>query len=371
MLQGDSPGKSLALNGFRIGPPGAARKVYLQGALHADEQPGILILSHLVPLLQRAEERGELAASFVIFPMVNPVGMENIEYGIHQGRYDVVSGKNFNRGWPDLFDAIASELENHLGQDPDQNVRTIRQCIRQWLERRPSDTLWERVRQVVMLEACEADYVFDVHCDGEALPYIFCAPHCADIMHSLASRLGASAVLTAEDSGGGSFDEVWTLPFIKARKRFPHCPVPVPVTACTLEMRGRYDVFDNIARADAKAMMAFFQQQALVRGDPPPATQPAPSPTPLTATELLRVDRAGLLLYHAELGDTVQAGDLVAELLLLHGPEAFTRRIPVHAGTTGLIFARSETKYVWPGRCIAKIAGTEPLSSRKGYLLTD
>ena len=74
-IHGDAPGRSTELNYFRIGPESATKKVYLQAALHADEQPGIMILHHLLPLLEQAEQRGELNARFVIFPMVNPLGM--------------------------------------------------------------------------------------------------------------------------------------------------------------------------------------------------------------------------------------------------------------------------------------------------------
>jgi len=38
-IVGDSPGKTTELNYFRIGPDNAEKKVYLQAALHADEQP--------------------------------------------------------------------------------------------------------------------------------------------------------------------------------------------------------------------------------------------------------------------------------------------------------------------------------------------
>ena len=56
--------------------------------MHADEQPGILILHHLLQLLRDADAAGELNAQFVLFPMVNPLGMGDIEFGQHQGRYN-------------------------------------------------------------------------------------------------------------------------------------------------------------------------------------------------------------------------------------------------------------------------------------------
>ena len=83
-LVGDTPGRSTELNYYRIGSGDAGQKVYLQAAVHADEQPGTLILHHLLRLLGDADEAGELKAQFVLFPMVNPLGMGDIEFGKHQ-----------------------------------------------------------------------------------------------------------------------------------------------------------------------------------------------------------------------------------------------------------------------------------------------
>jgi len=100
-ILGDGPGRTTKLVGYRIGPEDAQKKVFLQGALHADEQPGIMALCALLPKLIEADNKNNLTAEFVVYPMVNPLGMANIEFGMHQGRYDVASGVNFNRSWPD------------------------------------------------------------------------------------------------------------------------------------------------------------------------------------------------------------------------------------------------------------------------------
>ncbi len=370
-LTGDSPGKTIELNGYRIGPPDAEKKVYLQGAIHTDEQPGIMALVHLLPKLIAADERGDLGARFVLFPMVNPIGMGNIEFGMHQGRYDVVSGVNFNRGWPDLFGAIEDAIHGHLGMDGGENIQTIRRTIRSWLENRPIENLRQQLRQAVMLEAYDADYVLDLHCDDDALLHIFSPPHCNDVMQSLSDHMGGSAILTAEDSGGGSFDEVWSLPYIKASRKYPDLPIPIPVSSCTLELRGQADVFDELGARDANGLYGFFQDQGLINGNKAVSPEPTPSPTALNAMELLRVDRPGLLAYKVSLGERVSRGDVIADLICLDGPEAFQCRTPFRAGTDGMVISRNIRKYVWPGCSIAKIVGTEPLASRGDYLLDD
>ena len=125
---------------FRIGPEDAKKKVYLQAALHADEQPGILVLHHLLQLLRDADAAGDLKAEFVLFPMVNPLGMGDIEFGQHQGRYSRSTGVNHNRGWPVLYDAVGPELAAKLGSDAGENIDLVRAALRDWVESLPQVT---------------------------------------------------------------------------------------------------------------------------------------------------------------------------------------------------------------------------------------
>ena len=74
LLRGDTPGSSTELPFYRIGPSTAPEKVYLQAALHADEQPGTMVLHHLLPMLRQADEQELLRARFVVIPMANPLG---------------------------------------------------------------------------------------------------------------------------------------------------------------------------------------------------------------------------------------------------------------------------------------------------------
>ena len=41
------------------------------------------------------------------------------------------------------------------------------------------------------------------------------------------------------------------------------------------------------------------------------------------------------------------------------------------ARTAGVLFARHDQPYAWPGKLIGKIAGREPLPERTGKLLMD
>lgn len=371
LLVGDTPGRSTELNYFRIGPENADKKVYLQAALHADEQPGILVLHHFLQLLREADTAGELAAQFVVFPMVNPLGMGDIEFGQHQGRYNRSTGVNHNRDWPVLYDAVGAGLKDKLGDGGAENVQLVRAELRSWVETLPAVTALQQWRQCLIREACDADYVFDVHCDDDSLLHIFSIPQLADNMQQLANWTGAAATMLAEDSGGGSFDEVWPGIWLRLADEYPDKPLPLSVVSCTLEYRGQSDTFDELNRKDAQNLYGYFQEQGLISGELVGQNNEAAAPTDLRATEYLRAPRAGLLAYCVELGAYVEKGDRIADLIHLDGDGAFITRTPLLASTSGKVISRKTTKYVWADANVSKIVGTEVLESRDGNLLSD
>lgn len=366
----DAPGGSSNLTILRLGPADARTKIYIQAALHADEQPGIMAIHHLLPLLERADADGRLRARFSIVPMANPLGMGQIHFQTHLGRYDDRSGTNFNRKWPDLFAAVGESIAPRLTNDADTNLNLVRDAVRLWLDAQRPVTAMQKLRHAIMQEAYDADYVLDLHCDSEALVHLFVTPDSMDHLGALADHIGSVAQLTAEDSGGGSFDEVWPSLWTRLRAAYPDKPIPFSGVAATVEFRGQHDVFDSIGANDAENLMGFFIASRFVEGAEK-RVERAPAPSPLSATQMLRIDRAGLLAYRVELGDWVEKGQPIADIIALDGPGAFVERTPVLAGTSGRVISRLMNKYVFPGSSIAKIVGTEPLAERTGYLLED
>jgi hypothetical protein len=247
----------------------------------------------------------------------------------------------------------------------------VRRALRDWAASLPQVTAFEQWRQCVATEACDADYVFDLHCDNDSLLHIFSVPQLADNMQQLANWTGAAATLLAEDSGGGSFDEVWPSIWLRLARECADKPVPLPVVTCTLEYRGQGDSFDDLNRQDARNLYGYFKEQGLIGGTSPGAKCEAPAGTDLRATEYLCAPQAGLLAYCVELGEWVNKGDRIADLIQLDGVGAFVDRKPLLAGTSGQVISRKYLKYVWAGASVCKIVGSEILESRTGGLLGD
>lgn len=372
MLRGDTPGSTIELPFYRIGPSTAPEKVYLQAALHADEQPGTMVLHHLLPMLRQADEHELLRARFVVVPMANPLGMANLVHRSHIGRYDLNTGVNYNRQWPDLFSMIRSSVAGRLGESEAFNVNLIRKAVAMWIETQQPRSAAEQLRLFLLKEAHDAEFVLDLHCDSDSLPYIYTSPELMPELQDLADWMGAAAVMTAADSGGGSFDEVLPLLYRKVAQTNPGKPVPMASATATLEYRGQPDVFDQHGEQDAVRLFGFLCGRGLIDADPGRVPEQSCEATPFEATEIIRVDRPGMVAYRVDLGQHVTKGQPIADLIAMDGPEAFIARTPIVAGTDGIVLSRALRKYVTRGEGIAKIVGKVPLPARKGgYLLED
>jgi len=370
-IEGDAPGCSTQMHYYRFGSDTSKPKIYLQAALHADEQPGTMILHHLVAALTQEAQANQLNARFILFPMVNPLGLQNIAFGRHQGRYEPSIARNHNRAWPNLYEAIADKVKNNLCSNAAENRTTVMQAVEQWLNLQQPLNALDKQRLIAMREAFDAEFILDLHCDEDALNHIYISPSLLPEYQDLANWMQSAATLTAHDSGGGSFDEIWTLLWRQLKQNFPHNPFPPPPLSATLEYRGNFQTFDALNKQDAENLMGFFRGRGLLAGRPAAPAQQAPSALPLHAMQNLRTPYAGLLAYQRELGDKIRTGDVIAEVIDLHGDQAFKKRRPLVAETNGLLFSRRMDKYVWPGCSVAKIAGEQPLVAKDSYLLGD
>lgn len=363
----NSLGSHKSLCSFHYGKPGMGRKVYIQASLHAEELPGMLAAYYLQTLLEQAERAGQLQGEVVLVPVANPIGLAQRLDHRAMGRFELGSSENFNRHYPDLAQAIGPTVLPTLGPDASQNVHTIRHAMGRYLQAWQPSTELQSLRRTLLLLAHDADWVLDLHCDCEAVMHIYTEEPCQAAIAPLARYLQAQAFLLARESGGGPFDEclsgVWWQLARAAQAAGVMHPIPQGSHATTVELRGEADVSHAWAQADAQALMAYLQHVGIVAGAAPAQPEPCCKPTPLAGSETLYAPTPGVVVFHTNPGQTVQAGDVVADIV---DPLQHTCT-PVRATTTGVMYARVRERYATAGAELAKIAGSTPF--RTGPLL--
>lgn len=367
-LLSPSLGSQKTLSSFHYGTPGSGLKIYIQASLHAEELPGMLVAHHLRALLEAAEAAGQLQGEIVVVPVANPLGLAQRLDHKPMGRFDLDTSENFNRHYPKLAQAVWPAIDGALGDDPLANVRTVRQAMGNYLRQWAPATELASLRRTLLLLAHDADFVLDLHCDCEAVMHFYAEEACWPPLEPLARLLGSEAILLARSAGSSPFDEClsgawWQLNEALAAAGQPW-PLPQGCCSTTIELRGEADVGHAWAAGDAQAIAQFLQHTGALACEAAPEIPAFKcQPTPMAGSETLRAPMPGVLVFAAEVGQRMTAGDLVAEII-----DPLSGQVQrVLAGVDGTLYARIRDRYITTGGEIAKIAGATPF--RTGELL--
>lgn len=358
-----SLGTQRELSSFHFGCPDDTR-IYIQGSLHGDELPGMVVAWHLKQKLRQLESTGQLNAYITIVPLANPIALSQHDQGAHMGRFDQLSGEDFNRHYPVFGKQLAKQLKPHLTEDPSRNKQLIRTEMKQQLEQLIPSTELESLRICLLSLAHDADLMLDLHCDWEAVPHLYTTPKAWTDIEPLARYLKTEVQLLAECSGGEPFDEACYEPWYYLQHHLgQHYPIPLGLKPVTVELRGVTDVDAHQAEKDAQAIIDFLIHQGYIQGIMKPLPELRAPATPLDGCEYVNTPVSGVLLHHAHPGDAVKRGDLLAQVL-----NPLTDQLtPLTAGINGIYYARHWQRFANAGTLVARIAGKETI--REGNLL--
>jgi predicted deacylase len=364
LLPWSASGTERHLSLFRFGS--GPRKAYIQASLHADELPGMRVAVELKRRLRELEEQGRLTGVIELVPMANPIGIGQMFQATHQGRFEFSSGKNFNRDFPELADAVTPRLEGQLSDDAEANIALIRHAMRDVLKDMPAPASeLDGLRCLLMQHACDADVVLDLHCDFESIMLLYAMPQNWPRLRSLAARLDAGVALLAEAAGGSAFDEACAIPWLQLAERFPQANIPLACVATTIELRGMADTERGLCVDSAEAILGYLAEQGLISGDWSAAPANGCEATPFAGAQYAYAPHPGVVSFLQPLGARVKVGDPLFEVL----DPLTDRHSVVCASTDGILYARERLRFAQPGLWLAKVAGSTPI--RQGRLLSD
>lgn len=370
-----SPGTNRHLKVWRWGTPGARPKVYFQAALHADEWPGLMASHHLAKLLDEAEADGRVTGEVVMLPYANPIGMAQVVNDQMLGRHNFAGAQgNFNRDWPDLSDGIAKKVSGKLDDDADLNIAKVRDALRSCIANLPDTSESDAHTKALLGLSMSADYVLDLHCDWEATLHLYAHAEHAPQAMELAQVMGAPVVMVDTGLAGGPFDETNANPWMNVRNKLGLNAEQLPAACCaiTVELRGQTDVSDELGAKDAADLFSFLMHRGIVSGNAPALPDAICEPVPLDAVDTLVAPKAGLIAWKKSLGDQVNKGEVIADIIDINEDDLSQARSPVLSRQTGMLFSMHVDRMIRAGDTFGKIAGAEPLAYRKdGSLLSN
>lgn len=348
---------------FHFGPANSGQKIYIQSSLHADETPAMLTTVLLKRRLLELEKQGALNAEIVLVPVANPVGLGQYVLGQFFGRFDLCSGKNFNRHFLQ-FSSIVARAKEVLGSDAAENVRIVRQLIADELAAQKPLTEFDSLQLAMLKLSFDADVIIDLHCSLEAAMHLYTSEAAWPEFEPLSRYLGAQASLLATNSGGESFDETHSLLWWALQQALPaDKPVPNGTIAVTVECRGQCDVSYEAAQQDADALVGYLVWRKAIRLDArplPPLLSPA---TPLAGSEQFYAPVSGILVHRAKIGETIRVGQALFDIVDPLTDETTT----ITSKTEGVFYMRRAIRFATAGAPLGRVTGTRAF--RTGVLL--
>lgn len=368
-LPSAAPGLQPHWLSLHFGAASLGRKAVIQCALHADEIPGLLVGLHLRGELHRLELEGRIQGEIVLVPAANVLGGSQALLGAQIGRFDLGTGINYNRGYRYLTPELLDALPGRLGDDAAGNTAIIRQACRDILEAWVPASAPDTLKRSLQLLAVDADTVLDLHCDSQALMHLYAPTPWAQAGLTLGRCLDARVVLLAKESGDDPFDESVSRHWWELQEAFGQealgrqHPIELGCFSTTVELRGEADVSHELAARDAQGLLQFLEHRGhLLPGSTSPVTEAGPCDAlPLEGVDPLTAPCGGVVVFTCRLGDEVQAGQTVAEVI----DPLSAISTPVKARVDGVFFAHSKTRWALLGERIGKVAGAKAFRSGK------
>jgi predicted deacylase len=368
-LPGAMPGTQRQLRVFSFGNPGARPKAYLQAGLHADEPAGMMILRELCKLLAAAERAGEIKGEVTVIPLANPLGVDQALNSAVIGRFELRTGANFNRAWPDLVSGLADSVRRKIGKNADENVELVRRELRRRIAALQPENPTMAQRIALARRAYDADLVVDLHCDDEALSYMMAPDELWDEAKRFAADVGVHSLQPSGDNNGAHcFDDCFLAPWQALHREFG-ARVPLACRAFTFEMGGVLDVDPKQASRYAQGFFRYLRRIGCIDGAAP--KQRSNGLNEFRAFEMLDSPAGGLLLYRQELGAWVSPGDVLAEIVDPTAPDLDTEPAIIKASMKGCVVSRRLSRQVAFGDFVVMLAGHEQPASGKPRSLLD
>ena len=371
-LPSATPGTHRIIKAHHFGEAGAHPNIYFQAGLHADEWPGFLVLNTLIKKLIEADEKGLIKGEIIIVPVANPIGLGQNFHGYIPGRFAFSDGGgNFNRNWPQLGSKVENQIQGNISGDVEENIAIVRQAIKKELAQLPELTELQGLRKTLLALSMDADEVIDLHCSGEACMHAYVAQEFEEHFTPLLDLLEAEVALSELETGAHSFDETNVSVWRHLKTHYAHM-MPWGCRSLTLELRGENDISHELAEKDASALMKYLILRDVVAGEKPKLKKQKVTFYPLDAMDLVKAPVAGIACFHKSLGEPVEAGEVIGEVIDLMADDVTQSAHPLIARANGVFFARFQRRLVVCGESIAKIAGREHLAFREiGHLFED
>lgn len=312
-------GAALTVPVYRLKGQSEAPSVYIQANMHGAEVQGNAVIYQLLELLRETDIKGDIT----LVPYANPVGAnhKNGEYTL--GRFDPITGVNWNRMYHFDESIIKPFVQQCIGKDDATIEADFKALMISTIEQKLDHNIYglttgQRIAYQLQLLAHQADLVLDLHTGPISSKHLYCpeyakaSAHYFDIPHTL----------LIPNEFDGALDEATFCPWWKLQEAFAELGIEFSINSAqvnkesfTVELGSQEQIDLDVALEDAKSVLSYLQYKGVI-------SAPEYQPQKMTRYACYLKDykayyspMGGMVDYLAEFGKPLKAGEPIARIL--------------------------------------------------------
>ena len=312
----------LYLNIYELSGICEGKTVYIQANVHGAEVQGNAVIWKLVEKLKNIKFKGKI----ILVPQANPYGSSQKMGSYTYGRFNPITGDNWNRSYINFFTQKRNQgkivIEQFVDEHANKSSREIVSLYKQLLKQKTQEFLDyhapygisdnKNVFTTLQSLASSADIVLDLHTGPVATRYIYAPKY----LKEACKDLNFPHYLIIDNEFGGAMDEACFYPWHrlyqeleKRGKKIDHL-----FESYTVELGSEEFISMSDANNDADNILHYLNERDMLI-DYNPATKPVVQFfCPLEDYRMYRAPHSGLIEYHLAPGKHFKEGDLLASL---------------------------------------------------------
>lgn len=255
-------GTDITVPVIRFSGTGAGPSVYIQANIHGAEVQGNAVIHHLVELFKSHPPKGDVC----LVPMANPLGINQKSGEFTLGRFDPITGENWNRQYHFEASLIDQLVQTHLNAPEAEVAAALRQAMAAQIDAKLASPYGVKSGQHLALRlqkmALQADIVLDLHTGPISARHLYVPSYAQERAHLF--NIPLNIVIPSDFAGAldeASFSPWWQLSEAMAAQGRA---LPVMVDAFTLELGSQEYLNVASARNDALGIARYLQHQGVL-----------------------------------------------------------------------------------------------------------
>ncbi|ATC93169.1 succinylglutamate desuccinylase/aspartoacylase family protein [Pseudoalteromonas tunicata] len=319
-------GLPLTIPVYRLKGDGTGPHVYIQANMHGAEVQGNAVIYQLLEQLKQLD----LKADFTLVPYANPIGCNQKSGEFTLGRFDPITGTNWNRMYLDATSIIPEFVRNHLTSDASTIKHAFREQLITHIDQKLNGpayqlTTGQRIAYNLQRLAHQADIVLDLHTGPISSKHLYCPTYAKPS----ARFFNIEHVLLIDNGFGGALDEASFCPWwdLSDALKAQGINFDIAVDAFTVELGSQEKIDLTAAKYDAQSILSYLTHKEAFNNSHHQPAKIARYSCHLNDYIAYYSPLGGMVEYLAPLGGHIKAGTPIANILRM---ERYLSEAPLH-----------------------------------------